>query len=1237
MTRCSLFRWTSKRFHPGTDLSAVLVRGTALVIALVFALLATPWASAQVLYGSINGIVTDPKDAAIPGAKVEAVEMQKGIRQEATTDGSGYYHFYSILPGVWKITVSAKGFNSAETPGILVNPNSATRIDEKLEIAKANETVTVTAAPPELQTDRADVHTDISTEELQQLPSIGSEGKSFQDLLRIVPGATLPAENNSAAGNPARAMTSNVNGMSSQGNNTRIDGILDAYPWLPNNVSYVPPSDSVQTVNVTTNSFDAEQGNVNGAAVNVQTRTGTNKFHGDGHEFHTDDQLKNPTYFQNPALFKRPINVFNQYGGAVGGPIIKDKLFFFGDYEKTWQIQAPAGGNPQTVPNLGLDYTTAIAAGYFDFAPFQNTTYNLWDKAIPASSTTPGQPAGPSHIYDPRTGNADGTGRKIISCNGVQDRICVSDLDPAAKTMASLIPAATPGYATKNTNNFLDTAKGSFQRANYDAKVSFVPGQNSSYFGKFSFSNGDIFDPPSLGPAEGNATNGGQLGNAFTKIYVIGFGATHTFTPNVLFDGNLGFTRQHLTAESTDIATNGAYGLNTLKIPGTNNAASPNDQLYWGIPAFQFSAGFTNLGNPNTGNPFVFRDNQYVGNGNLTWIKHHHEFRMGAEYTHTQMNHFQPQGASFQTARGSFKMTGTATSLVGNTSQGFTDIPTTTQYNAYADFLLGLPGETGSAIQQVDPIAIRWTTFAAYVRDQWQVTPKLSINYGIRYEFYPFSYSDHGKGSRLLDPTTMNVLIGGYGSVPENDGMKTGFGLFLPRLGAAYKLTNSTVLRLGAGMGADSNNWRFMRNDYPSVIISDNTPASATPSAPAASLTGKNAANSTVVGNPYTGLYTGIVTPVPPVLTTGVIPMAANINTGTIQNPYFRRGYIYSYNVTIEQQYKGFVIDASYVGARQIRPLINLNINPGLPGAGKAGALLNAKFATGASSLLPAGQYYATGISQLTPMMHSYYDSFQGKITRRLGHASTVGLIYTKGKAIDYEDNEELNGLMWNSPQYFARNKAVAGFDRKYNAEGYWLYDLPFGKGQRWATHGIPSALAGGWTFSGVLSRLSGTPFSVTDGNGTRQGYLNAPNNQLTPNITGKLSTTKNKPYNSSKTCTVGSINCSFFDTTAFTLADATATSPQVLGTAGRNIMRGPGFFDVDSSVFRNFKIREYLTFQFEANAYGLTNTPHFANPNADINSSSFGMVTGLASTANASLGGSGGERQWWFGGKLIF
>jgi hypothetical protein len=1212
MTKRSLFSWIGKRMLRETTSHAGPVRPVALILGLAIALLASPRAGAQVLYGSLAGVVTDPSGAVIAGAKVSAIEMQMGIRQETTTENSGLYRFAELLPGVWKITISAKGFNSAETRDIQVNANSSARVDEKLLIASAQTSVTVTTAPAEMQTDRADVHMDISQEELQELPSIGSEGKNFQELLRIIPGATLPAENNSAAGNPSRAMTSNVNGQSSQGNNTRIDGILDAYPWLPNNVAYVPPSDSVEMVNIATNSFDAEQGMVNGAAVNVQTKSGTNHFHGDVHEFHTDDQLKNLTYFTNPATFKRPVNIFNQFGGAVGGPIKRDKLFFFGDWEATRQVQAPAGGNPQTVPNLGLVASTAASAGFFDFRPFQTTTYGLVDSA-----------GNPVHIYDPRTGNADGTGRAPISCNGVVDTMCVSDVDPAAMTLAKLIPAPTAGYANLGTNNYLDTAKGFFNRDNYDAKVNFVPNQNSTYFGRFSFSNGDIFDPPSLGPAEGNATNGGQLGNAFTHIYVIGFGATHTFTPTVLLDGNLGYTRQRLDAQSTDIATDKDYGLTTLKIPGTNNAASPNDQLYWGIPAFQF-ATFTNLGNPNTGNPFLFRDNQFIANANLTWIKRHHEVRMGGEWDHTQMNHFQPQGGSFQTARGSFRMTGVASEQLSLNSSGkvvTTDAPKTLQYNSYADFLLGLPEETGHAIQNNNPIALRWSQTALYIRDNWQVTPQLSFNFGLRWEFYPFAYSDHGKGARLLDPSSMQVFIGGYGETPKGDGMKVGIGEFLPRLGIAYKATNSTVVRLGAGIGADSNNWRFLRNDYPAVTISDFTgqatggSANYNQYAPAATFTGFNAKG------PYAALPQGIV-PIPlPNISSGSIPLPNGIGTTTVQNPSFRRGYIYSYNFTVEQQYKGFVIDGGYVGSREIRPLTNMNINAATPGGGSTGRALNAKF---------GGSW--SDINQLTPIGHSYYDSLQTKVSRRIGHASTAGLVYTWAKAIDYEDNEELSSLTFPAPGYFAKNKAVAGFDRNYNFETYWLYDLPFGKGQRFATQGIPAAILGGWTFSGVLSRLSGTPFNVTD-SGAGATNLNAPGNTQTVNIVGALKTTKSKPNLNPSNCVVGDLTCSYFDTSAFARVSATAT----FGTAGRSILRGPGYFDLDSTIYRNFKIREYLTFQFEADAFGVTNTPHFGNPTADLNSSNFGKVTGLSSTANASLGGSGGERQWWFGGKFIF
>jgi len=1200
----------------GTGMSRSLnLCKSAWVLGLIaLALLLGQQARAQVLYGALNGIVTDSTGAAVAGAKVTAVETEKGLRKEGTTDGTGLYRLPELLPGTWKITVKAAGFNTAETPGIKLGPNSMMRVDEVLQVGQANETVTVSTAPPELQTDRADVHVDITPNQIQQLPAISSEGKNFQALLKLIPGATLPSENNSAAANTSRAMTSNVNGQSSQGNGTRLDGILDAYPWLPNNVAYVPPADAIESVNVTTNSFDAEQGTVNGAAVNVITKTGSNKFHGTAHEFHTDDQLKNMNYFSAKGAL-RPLNIFNQYGASLGGPIKRDKLFFFADFESTRQIQAPANGNPQTVPNLGLVYSTAKQAGYFDFRGFQSKTYGLVDSTGTAA-----------HIYDPRTGNADGTNRQPISCGGLVDTICLSDVDPAALKLAAMVPEPTSSVASKATNNFISTGKGKFNRDNYDSKVTYVQSDKTNYFGRFSFSNGFIFDPPSLGAVDGNATNGGQIGNAYSHIYVVGLGATHTFTQNLLLDANVGFTRQRLNAMASDVATAKDFGLSTLGIAGTNNASDANNQLYWGIPFFSFVT-FTNLGNSNTGNPFLFRDNQFVGDVNMTWLHKHHEFRGGFELNHAQINHFQPQGGSFQTARGSFKNTGVVTEQVSLSAGKYsaTNAPTTLQYNSYADFLLGLPAESGHAIQNSSVNAIRWNQFAAYVRDQWQATPKLSVSYGLRWERYPMAYSDNGSGMRVLDPATMKIYIGGHGTVPVNDNVETGMGMFLPRLGVAYRPTDKTVIRAGGGIAADSNNWRFLRNCFPAVTLSDYTGSATggstnyTQFAPAASYTGKNGAS--YATGPYTSLPSGIVSVSIPDISSGIVSLPAGVGTTTIQYPKFRRGYTYSYNLTVEQQYKGFTIDAGYVAARGIRPLINMNINAAPAGGGSAGRTLNAKFGT-----------LWSDVNSLTPGGHSYYDSLQTKVTRRLGDSSVIGAVYTWSKTINFEDNEELGSLMFPYAAYFARNKARASFDRPHNLEVYWLYDLPFGKGKRFVQSGIPAMVAGGWKFSGVMSLVSGMPFSITD-TGAGATNLNAPGNTQTVNVSGPIKITKGRPDQTPGDCTKGDTSCSYFDLSNITRVTTAAT----FGNAGRNILRGPGYFDIDSTISRDFKLRSYLTFQFEAQVVGLTNTPHFGNPASDFNSSNFGKITSTLATTNASMGGSGGERQWWFGGKFMF
>ena len=1158
-------------------------------------------ASAQVLYGSLTGTVADPSGAVIQGAEVTALEVQTGVAHTQATDSTGNYRFNNLFPGTYKVTIASKGFSTQETAGVLVQANEIARVNAQLKTEGSTQNVTVTTEAPLLQTDKADVHTDISAQQIEDLPTMGTQGRNFQNLLRTIPGAGLTAETNSLAGNPQRAVNTNVNGQSNQGNNTRIDGAQDSYPWLPANVAYVPPADAIETVNVTTNSFDAEQGMAGGAAMNVQIKSGTNKFHGGAHEFHTDQNFAARNYF-NTDITKFPKknrNNQNQFGGQLGGPILHDKLFFFGDYERTTQ-RGLAGPDSRILP------TAAMLTG--DFRGLVDAKGN------------------PVNIYDPAAGTATvangqvtAVTKPIVSCNGVQNVICPSRIDPAAAAMAKLIqPLISQEFtAGAGQNNWIGNGTALFNKDTADFKINYVPTVKSTVFGRYSFSKTLVFDPPLLGAAIGDATNGGQLGNAPGLIQSIGLGATYTFTPRLLLDWNFGFTRQRL-GSTFDLTS--ARGLTDLKIPGTNNAGATGDpSLYYGYPGFTFNntgGSIASLGNAQPANPFLFRDQQYVTGANLSWNHGKNAFRGGIEWNHAQINHFQPQGGTFQQPRGAFQFNGNVTAAQGTTPN---------QYNGWADFLLGLPSATGKARALFNPIALRWTQWAWYLQDHYQIVPKVMLTLGVRWEYYPFGYSDNGKGLRYLNLNDGNVYIGGYGNVPKNDGIDTGKGQFLARVGIAYQVTPTSVIRAGYGQSEDPNNWRYFRNAYPAVILDSNAPNTNTSAyIPAASLTGLNA---TLGSGAYT-VPTGILLSALPNLSTGVIPFPTKTSTTTIPNP-FRRGYIISFNFTIEQQMFGFVTDIGYVGTEAVRPLTNMNMNAGPPGGGSAAGLLSVKFNKDYGS--------QANINALVPFKNNYYNSLQTKVTRRFAEGSNLGFAWTWSKAVDYEDNEELSALSFPYPTYWAKNRAVAGFDRTHNVEAWGVFALPFGQGQHWMTTGIGGQVLGGWLINPIVSWMTGAPFTV-GGNG---GNLNANGSSQTADLVGRFKLTHGKPRRvGAPQCTPTDPTCHYFDPIAFA-QPALAT----YGNTNRNEFRGPGFFNMNLSLLRDFNIKEKLTLEARADAFGLTNTPHFANPGATCPSgvgqlcntdSSMGVITGTAQPGGF-FGPDSGARTMWLGVNIKF
>jgi hypothetical protein len=1180
-----------------------------LVLALL-AFVAPSAAYSQVLYGSLVGNVTDPNGHEVPGAKVDAVNVGTGETKSIITDNNGGYSFSSLQVGVYKVTVSMASFKTLLKEAIRVEANAVRRVDAQLEVGEVRETVVVNSAQEAtLQTDRADVNTQLETKQIQDLPITSSAGRNYQALYKIVPGFSAVTEGvSSDGGNPQRSMTGNVNGNSMQANLTRIDGASNAYIWLPFNTAYVPPAESIQSVSIVTNSYDAEQGNANGAAVNVVTKSGTNDFHGSLFEFHTDNALKAFPRFQTPGTRKNKY-ILNQFGGAVGGPVYlplfgegghsiwkgQNKLFFFTDFEGTRRNQ------------LASRTVTAInPAGIFDAAGNANLS-----AAIPAGTNcNVTRVAG--CVYDPNTGNADGTGRLAFAGNIIP----ANRIDPAAKLMLGRIRSS--GFLNNDgvnaTNNYNSTGSAQLNRNTYDIKINYVHSDKTTFFGRYSRSTALLVDPPTLGDAMGGATGGGQVGEAPSTIQSVGLGATHVISTNMVIDANVGYTRQYLGALYAPDTNLGNFGVNVLRIPGTNG-----DQLAGGSPAFIFQTGGWNpIGNSDTGNPFLFRDNQYVGNVNLSWTHGDHNLRLGMEYGRADMNHFQPQGGAFQTPRGSFRFNGNVTSL------NLTGAPAANKANSLAQYLLGFPNEVGKAVQNANPNTLRWHTWSAYARDRWQVNARLTINVGVRWEYYPFAASDHG-GVKLFDPKTGNVLIGGYGSTPLDDGVDVGLGQLLPRFGIAYRWGSKTVIRGGYGMSADSNNWRYFRNNYPATTNSDVN--AALTFAPAASLTGLTLA-------PYPGLLVGIpIVPIPDI-SSGVIAVPNGVNPGNTIPFKFNRGYVHSYNLTFQREFFGFVGEAAYVGTRGIRTLTNENINSSVLGGGEAGRPLNAV----------AGKNYGN-VNCLCPDTSSYYDALQAKLTRRFGNgASMIGAVYTFSKAINSDDNEEVSGtfgvnggfLFWPNPAYASRNKALASYDRTHNLAIYGAYELPFGKKQRWAKSGILSKLTGGWQLNWLLQTFSGNPFTLTGGGAAGVGSTaGAVGNTQTPDqvaplvIIGGIGPLPGQPA-----CAVTDLSCHYFDPSSFRAVPATEVR---FGSTGRNIIRGPGYFNLDASIFRNFNITERVQFQLRMEMFGVTNTPHYNNPGVDVtNPATFGVITSTLNLAGRGAG-TGGERVVWFAGKLIF
>jgi len=1082
--------------------------------------------NAQVLYGSMVGVITDPTGAAIPNAAITVTNPGTGLSTTSTTDEAGRFSVPNLAPGNYDLKVVAPGFRSYSRTGIIVSANTVARADTQLEVGQQAEQVSVQADAVVLQTEKSDTHTTITTQAITQMPLPGY--RNYQSLMNLVPGATPTAFQNSMTDTPGRSLTTNINGTARNTNTTRIDGAASVNVWLPHHAGYVMPEEMVQEVNITTTAPDAEQGMAGGAAVTVVTKSGTNDYHGSAFEFHDNQHLKARNFFQAPNV-QKPLGIYNNYGGTLGGPLIKNKLFWFFSYDATRQ-KIGANGT-YTVPTA--DIRSGNFSSYLPVSAGGSCTSNC---AI---------------IYDPRTGNqATGAGRTPFANNVIPSNLISSQ----AQAILKYLPGPNlPGLQ----NNFFANGGPILNRDYTDGKVDYNMNDRERIWGRYgrmwATSGGVGIFGEAVGPAPG-ADPG--LGN--TVIQNMSAGHTHTFSPNVLLDGVIGYQRQNQSVTGADY---GQYFGQILGIPGVNQG---QDIQYSGFPTIDIS-GFTAPGVPNWMPLFRLEEN-FTTSQNVTWNKGAHELRFGFDGILLRMNHWQPE-LSAGGPRGYFYFDPGGTGLNGaSLAPNF--------LNAFGSFLLGNANNIQRGQQYILATPREWQ-FGFYARDRWNVNRKLTINLGLRYELYPLMTRAAGKGIERLDPQTNLIYLGGRGNVPVDAGISTNKLLFAPRIGIAYRASEKTVIRTGYGMNYDPLPFsRPLRGFYPLTINSN-----------------------FVAPNSYTyagTLATGIPPVVGPDLSSGIVTLPSNADE---RSPYsnIHRGYIQSWNFTVERKMPfDMVTSVAYVGTQTTHQMADLDINAAAPGTGTAGR-----------------PYYSlNGRSVATNMWDGYlsahYHSLQATLNKQFSKGLLMKGSYTYGKAINMTDDDGWAAVNWNWAPVFYRNRAVAGYDRTHIFNMGWVYELPAGPGKRWLNSGAASHIIGGWQVNGIMQCYTGTPFTIGGGSA-----LNAPGNAQTADQVGPLVYTQG----------VGTTGY-WFDPSAF----KPVTDPGRFGTTGRNVVRGPGVWNTDLSLFKNFRITERVTLAFRTEAFNVANTSHFNNPQASSTSATFGRITS-----------SFGERQLRFGLRLGF
>jgi len=1115
----------------------------------------------QAVNATLLGTVTDSSGASVADAKVTITETNTGISHTSQTNESGNYVFPDLPPGTYRVIAEQSGFKRESRAGIDLIVNSSERVDLVLQPGNMSETITVEAETPILQTERADTGRKLDTVLTENIP-LGTN-RNFQNLLNIVPGTTRATFQHSQFFNASSSLQTEVNGQLREGNNYQIEGIDDNERTGLLQI-LVPPLEAIQTVDVSTSNFDAELGRASGAVTNVILKSGTNDYHGSAYEFVRNNDFNARNFFDKSVGHL----AYNYFGGNIGGPIKKNKLFFFAGYLMVKDHEANA--NTITVPSMALlsgnlnVATTATGTPTTIYNPYSGNPNGTGRQPIIASSspgvlTVPGPNGTPVDAYNPICTNAAG-------CPNV---IPVALINPISAKLLAFLPNPT---AAGNANNYFATLPYHKDTDFFDGKVDANLTDKDRLSARFSYQRPSTFQAPIFGIAGGPA-QGNFEGTGVQNTYSGGLNYNRFFSNTLVAEFRFGAGWYHNEAHNSDYGTDTST---TLGIPGVNL-----NPITSGIVGITINGGFSSpLIGYSASLPWIRSETNIDFANTWTKILGNHTVKFGADLRRVRDALLQEQTFS---PRGLYTFSDGQTAL--NTGAGESKTSFT---NDFASFLLDVPSQAGRDLATFFPNYRAWQFFT-FVQDKWVVTPKFSADLGIRWEFYPPATPVAKGGFSNYDPTNNTLVVSGYGSNPDNLGITTHYKYFAPRLGLAYRLRESTVIRAGFGISY---------TPFPDNSYAYNFPVRANNSFnPAVATYGPAALPSGQIATFETG-FPALIQPAIP--SNGIITNPTVGSAYFVVNQSFKNPYVESWNLAIQHSLPGhFVLDTAYVGNHSVDTVVNYNLNAAtVAGLGNAGQPeFNSFGRTASTSLLFAGY-------------SSSYNALQAKLDRHFSGGFATTTSYTFGKGMGFQQDDD-GGLTFYINQ--SRNYARNDFDRTHTFVQSIVYDLPFGKGKRFVSSGVGAAIVGGWRISSFLTLMSGLPLFFT----ASSGGLLAPGNTQTPNLVAPVQILHG----------IGTSN-PWFSTSSFA-----APTGDAFGNVGRNYLSGPGFFNLDAALSKSIHFTERFSLDLRLEALGATNTPQFYFNNTNgtpsggtaagttLGSNSFGDITSASGGRQLQLG----------------